>query len=151
MGASPYYRNVVTCTAGCPVVQNCNVDRSLSSRWLPRKTTSRCEPGEVLDRVVITNAVRCTTPRNFGEYGPEVRSEIGAECVKRHLVAEIDYRKPKLIVAAGKPVREMFTDLVSRGLLDVDFVTTRHPHALGRFIRERKDQFGEMLRTGTAS
>lgn len=172
-----YFEQVVTCSAGCSEVQNCNTDRSLPRRYLPRGTTSRAQPGdvdlmvvlanpgapqeiedkdyalspesvadaawafaeamlerqvrqrlgvgrsathdalmrhlavdvfecpigEVLDRVVATNAVRCSTPRNFGEYPPHVRMEIAETCVARHLLGEISNWKPRMIVACGKP------------------------------------------------
>jgi hypothetical protein len=221
-----YYEKVVTCTARCPVVQNCNVDRSLPRRYLPRGTTSRCQPGsaplmvvlanpgkpleiedehyavneastvanaawafteavlerqvsprlgarrsathdvlmrhladdvfgcpmgDVLDRVVVTNAVRCSTPRNFSEYLPDLQLVVGTACVTNHLVGEVQYWRPKLVVGCGKPVREIFTHLQQRGVISVDFVEAHHPIALGRSIAERKEQFkliGEMLRAG---
>ncbi len=112
-----------------------------------------CPVGEVLDRVVVTNAVRCSTPRNFGEYAPEVRLEIAETCVTRHLLGEIAYWQPKMIVACGKPAREVLVEFRTRGLITVPIVETHHPSALGRFIGERKEQFraiGEELRAGRA-
>src|SRR5689334_1912126 len=40
-GAPPYYAEVVSCAQGCALVQNCNSDRTLPRRFLPRGTTSR--------------------------------------------------------------------------------------------------------------
>jgi len=112
-----------------------------------------CPVGEVLDRVVVTNAVRCSTPRNFGEYSPEVRMQISEVCVSRHLLDEIAYWKPKTIVACGRPAREALADVRRRGLITVPCVETHHPSALGRFIAERKAQFraiGDRLRADRA-
>ncbi len=223
-----FFEQVVTCSAGCPEVQNCNADPSLPRRYLPRGTTSRATPGhvdlmivlanpgapqeiedkhyavppenvaeaawafteavlerqvrplpgtgrsathdalmrhlaadvfecpvgEVLDRVVVTNAVRCSTPRNFGEYSPEVRMQISEVCVSRHLLGEIAHWRPRMIAACGKPAREALTDFQQRGLITVPCVETHHPSALGRFIAERKAQFraiGERVRAGRDS
>lgn len=113
-----------------------------------------CPVGEVLDRVVVTNAVRCSTPRNFGEYPPEVRTRISTTCVSRHLLGEISYWRPSMIVACGKPAREALTDFQQRGLVTVPCVETHHPSALGRFIAQRKAQFraiGERLRAARES
>ena len=107
-----------------------------------------CEIGKVPDRTVITNAVRCSTPENFGKYPPEVRSTIGRECAGRHLVAEVAYWQPRFIVACGAPVKELLQDLRRQGIVSFAFFTTHHPSALGNFIGERKRQFmavGEMM------
>lgn len=55
MAAPPYYQAVVSCTAPCPVVQNCNRDESLPARWLPRGTTTRCRPGQAALMVILAN------------------------------------------------------------------------------------------------
>ena len=53
--APPYYEHVVTCAAGCPEIQNCNMDPDLPRRYLPRGTTSRAKPGHDQLMVVLAN------------------------------------------------------------------------------------------------
>jgi hypothetical protein len=113
-----------------------------------------CALGEVLDRAVITNVVRCSTPRPFGEYRSEVRLAIGTECVRRHLVPEIAYWKPRFIVACGKPVKELLVELRRQGLVALEFFEAHHPSAPGQSIGQRKSQFaaiGEEIRRATPS
>ena len=113
-----------------------------------------CALGDVLDRTVITNIVRCSTPRPFGEYRSEVRLAIGAECVRRHLIPEIAYWKPRFIVACGTAVKELLLEMRRDGLVDLEFFETHHPSALGQSIGERKSQFvaiGEEIRKATSS
>lgn len=110
-----------------------------------------CPVGEVLDRVVVTNAVRCSTPRKFGDYPPDVRLAVAEVCVTRHLLGEIADWQPKLIVACGKPAREVLEEFRRRGFIGIPLVETRHPSALGSFIAERKEQFRairDVLRRG---
>jgi len=111
-----------------------------------------CGLNEVLDRTLITNAVRCSTPQNFGEYSSETRSRIGRECARRHLIPEVEYWQPRFIVACGVPVRELLWDLRQQGTVVFRFFETHHPSALGQFIGKRKKQFaaiGEEVRRAT--
>jgi hypothetical protein len=54
-GAPPYYTGVVSCAQGCALVQNCNSNRNLPRRFLPRGTTSRAIPGKVRLMIVMAN------------------------------------------------------------------------------------------------
>lgn len=58
MAAPPYYANVVQCSEGCPIAQNCNRDLTLPRRFLPRGTTSRATPGRVRLMIVMANPGR---------------------------------------------------------------------------------------------
>ena len=53
--APAYYRDVVSCSRPCPLVQNANISPPLPSRFIPRGTTSRATPGKVRLMVVGTN------------------------------------------------------------------------------------------------
>jgi len=53
--APAYYADVVTCTAACDIVLNCNADQSLPRRFLPRGTTSRAVPGQVRLMIILAN------------------------------------------------------------------------------------------------
>jgi hypothetical protein len=113
-----------------------------------------CPLNEVLDRAVITNVVRCSTPRAFGEYRPGVRLAIGTECVRRHLIPEIAYWQPRFIVACGEPVKELLLELRRQGVVVLEFFEAHHPSALGQAIGQRKNQFaaiGEQIRKATPS
>jgi hypothetical protein len=113
-----------------------------------------CPLSEVLDRAVITNVVRCSTPRPFGEYRSEVRLAIGSECVRRHLIPEIAFWQPRFIVACGNPVKELLLELKRQGIVDLEFFETHHPSALGQLVAQRKSQFaaiGAEIRKATSS
>ena len=119
----------------------------------------KCQINQVLDNTVVTNIVRCNTfnPNvskdhfNFSNIDEEMQDQISAECVKRHLVGEIDYWKPKKIAVLGKPARRIIRYLRSIGAIDIkiDF-ETHHPSAVGNNIKERKEdfiKFGTTIRT----
>lgn len=131
--------------------------RSVTLRVLVRHLAEdvlQCSPAEVLDHVVITNVVRCSTPRKFGSYGKVVQREIGSRCASRHLLREIDHWRPRLVVACGKPAHTILGDLRRRGTLDVELAHTLHPSALGDYIEERREQFraiGERFRAGNGT
>ena len=56
MSTAPnYYRDVVSCSMPCPLVQNANVCASLPPRFVPRGTSSRATPGNVRLMVIGTN------------------------------------------------------------------------------------------------
>ena len=218
--APDYYKKIISCKENCPEVLNCNVNKKLEPRWLPRGTTTRCKPGkallmvildnpgtpqeiedthyqdkseseladvawqfteavleyntskpnrmgagtspthrnlmrhlaehvfdcpkeEVLDKVVVTNQVRCSTESNFGKVNKEIRLKIGKTCVKKHLLIEIDYWKPKIIVVCGTPARETLDELREIGLLNFNYEKTYHP-SLHFQDKIRKEQFIEI-------
>ena len=220
--APDYYKKIISCKENCPEVLNCNVNKKLEPRWLPRGTTTRCKPGkallmvildnpgtpqeiedthyqdkseseladvawqfteavleyntskpnrmgagrshthvilrknlakyvfrcseeEVLDKVVVTNHVRCSTEIDFGKIeDKEIRIKIGTTCVKKHLLDEIDYWKPKIIVVCGKPARETFAKLISIGRINFEYETVPHPTAWGIHKDKRIERFIEI-------
>lgn len=111
-----------------------------------------CAIDQVLDRAVVTNAVKCSTPGNFGSYPTDLRLEIGRRCAAMHLEPEVAYWRPRVVIACGRATREVLAtcDVFSR--LSIEIIETHHPSALGRFIAERKEQFqavGTRLRSHT--
>ena len=115
-----------------------------------------CHISQVLDHVVITNIVKCSTfdqnskkeQHNFSKLTNEIQDEISTECANRHLLKEIKYWNPKQILACGKPANRILQDLKKRKLLEIDInFQTHHPSAVGRFINERKQQFIEIGRS----
>ena len=101
-----------------------------------------CPKEKVLDKVVVTNHVRCSTEIDFGNI--KKRLKIGTTCVEKHLLDEIDYWKPKIIVVCGNPAKETFDDLESKNLINFSYIAVRHPSARFKYIKERKEQFIEI-------
>ena len=217
--APDYYKKIISCKENCPEVLNCNVNKTLEPRWLPRGTTTRCKPGkallmvildnpgtpqeiedthyqgkseseladvawqfteavleyntskpnrmgagtspthrnlmrhlaehvfdcpkeEVLDKVVVTNHVRCSTEVNFSDITDKL--DIGTTCVEKHLIDEINYWKPKMIVVCGTPAKETLDDLKNKNKIRFTYKEVRHPTARGKYIKERIEQFIEI-------
>lgn len=69
-----------------------------------------CAPHEVLDRCVMTNHVRCSTPRPYSSYQSglerEQRRETSQRCIERHLRREIEYWRPHRIAVFSSTARE---------------------------------------------
>ena len=98
-----------------------------------------------MDKVVVTNHVRCSTKVNFSEItDKDIRLDIGTTCVKKHLLIEIDYWKPIITVVCGKPARETFAELKSEGLINFEYETVPHPTAWGKHEDKRKERFIEI-------
>ena len=113
-----------------------------------------CAIDQVLDRVVVTNAVKCSTPENLGAYPADLRLEISRRCTAMHLEPEVAYWRPPLVVACGRATREVLATCGIFSQLSIEIIETHHPSALGRYIAERKEQFraiGARLRRHTAS
>ena len=64
--------------------------------------------------------------------------------MKKHLLDEIDYWKPKIIVVCGKPARETFSELKSMGLINFEYETVPHPTAWGKHKDKRIERFIEI-------
>ena len=119
----------------------------------------QCQINQVLDYAVITNIVKCSTfnqnakseQYNFSKLDDDIQDKISTECIKRHLIKEIDYWKPRKTLVCGKPANRIFQTLKSEGCLElhIDF-QTHHPSAMGKFIEERKQEFlkiGNIIRS----
>ncbi len=71
------------------------------------------DPKKALDRCMVTNVVRCSTPPAWGEAfkglkgETAVRRQVVDTCFENHLRREIEYWKPKTIIAVGEPVGEV--------------------------------------------
>ena len=73
--APAYYRDVVSCSMPCPLVQNANISPTLPSRFIPRGTTSRATPGNVRLMAVGTNPGR-PQPREDDVYDGKNRQDL---------------------------------------------------------------------------
>jgi hypothetical protein len=69
-----------------------------------------CAPREVLDHCVMTNHVRCSTPRPYSSYQSglerDQRRATSRECIERHLRREIAYWQPEKIAVFSSTARE---------------------------------------------
>ena len=69
-----------------------------------------CEPLRVLDQCVVTNHIKCSTPKAISEYrrAPELaqRRATSAACVERLLRREIAYWKPDKLAVFSAIARE---------------------------------------------
>ena len=108
------------------------------------KDVFHCSEEEVLDKVVVTNQVRCSTECMFSDLGDTTQLKISKKCVTEHLFSEIRYWSPKLIVVCGKPARETFAELKSEGLINFEYETVPHPTAWGKHEDKRKERFIEI-------
>ncbi len=73
--APAYYRDVVSCSRPCPLVQNANISPTLPSRFIPRGTTSRATPGNVRLMAVGTNPGQ-PQPREDDVYDGKNRQDL---------------------------------------------------------------------------
>ena len=100
-----------------------------------------CKPLQVLDVCVITNHVKCSTPKAFSKYckGEELqrRREVSARCVAKHLVDEIEYWRPERIAVFSATARDA---LQSAGVAIDGYIA--HPTARGKNMNRdyRDDQ-----------
>lgn len=89
-----------------------------------------CAPDEVLDQCVMTNHVRCSTPRPFSSYQSgaerEQRRETSQRCIERHLRDEIAYWRPHRIAVFSSTAREA----LDRAGIEYDGEIS-HPTAMG--------------------
>ena len=106
-----------------------------------------CPKEKVLDKVVVTNHVRCSTEIDFGNIKKDIRLKIGTTCVEKHLIDEINYWKPKMIVVCGTPARETLDELREIGLLNFNYEKTYHPslHFQDKIRTEQFIEIGKKL------
>ena len=73
------------------------------------------DPLEALDRCMVTNIARCSTPPKWGDAfngkgGTAARRQVIVTCFEKHLRREIDYWRPKAIVAGSATSRDALCD-----------------------------------------
>ena len=61
-------------------------------------------PREVFNHVLYTNFVKCTTKNNSIP-----NREVTANCIRTHLIPEIEYWSPKIIIALGRSTSKKLT------------------------------------------
>jgi hypothetical protein len=89
---------------------------TLSETLTDAATVLKCEPLEVLDRCMVTNIVRCSTPVGWGSAFEGLSGVIATKrqiirtCYQKHLMREIGYWKPRAIVAGSATSRDALCD-----------------------------------------
>ena len=107
-----------------------------------------CDEAQVLDYCMLTNVVRCSTSPNWSaafagkKRVSDLKRKIVQTCSNKHLRQEIEYWKPKALIAVGKDPREAI------GSLDLGWVhldcgyTARRPYdeKIKRFVCQACEQ-----------
>ena len=77
----------------------------------------------VFDHMVYTNLVKCSTRGERDKLDIKTMSE----CFSRHFVREIDFFKPKVLIAFGREVESFLIRMRERGAHSLPVVYLKHP------------------------
>ena len=80
-------------------------------------------PEDVFKSVAYTNLVKCSTK----DEQAKIKRETMSECFGKHLVHEIHYFRPKVLLALGREVEAFLNFSKSKQLHALDVVYVKHP------------------------
>ena len=91
---------------------------------------------DIFKNVAYTNLVKCSTKNEQAK----IKRGTMSECFARHLINEIHYFKPKVLIALGREVEGYFNFAKTKRLHFLDVVYIKHPS-----YHYRKDILGSEL------
>ena len=89
-------------------------NRSLRKLYTEMAKVRGCDEAQVLDYCMLTNVVRCSTSPRWSEAmmgKKEDRKKVVQTCSNKHLRQEIEYWKPKALIAVGEDPRKAIGSL----------------------------------------
>jgi len=89
---------------------------------------------QVFQRVAYTNLVKCSSHEERDPLKPKTMSE----CFARHFVREIEYFKPKALIAFGREIERFLVDAKLRSLHALPVIYVKHPSYYYRKDEERE-------------
>jgi len=92
------------------------------------------DPGQVFQYAAFTNLVKCSSPGEQDRLQPRTMEE----CFSKHFLREVDYFRPRLLLALGREVESFLQRAARRHRLPVVYV--KHPS-----YYYRKDEEAETL------